>query len=94
MTENYFIAPFDQKAALHYARMWNSRDHQKTVGELKASGLTKREIDADRMIIATAVAHQAECIYSHDKDLRKFATGFCDAFDIPTIPTQPPLIDG
>ena len=40
------------------------------------------------MIVATAVAQKAECIYSYDKYVKTFAKGFIDVKEIPFIPEQ------
>ena len=93
LTANFFVAPYDQLTALHYARIWQNQEHQNRVREIHELGTTRNEIKADRMIVATAVAHNAERIYSHDKGLRNFAEGFCDAYDIPTIPIQTTWLD-
>lgn len=93
LSQNYFVAPFDELSALMYAKIWNDQEHKEIEKDLKDSGVSTRTITADRMIVATAVAHEAECIYSHDTGLRKCATGFCDAYDIPTIPQQGNLFD-
>lgn len=40
------------------------------------------------MIVATAVAQKAECIYSYDKGVKIFAKGFIDVREIPFVPQE------
>ena len=40
------------------------------------------------MISAIALANKAECIYSHDIHIKKFATLFIDVKEIPIIGVQ------
>jgi len=40
---------------------------------------------ADCLIVASAVARKATCIYSHDQGLKRFAEGFIPVQPIPTL---------
>jgi hypothetical protein len=50
-------------------------------GFAKPYTATRKELNADMMIIATALAHDATIIYSHDKALRAMADGHIIAKD-------------
>lgn len=73
----FILAPYDSRAAVHYARMWQSRTRE------TGFPLTRSEIKADFMIAAIAVAQKCDCIYTNDGPLTKFAKSF-----IPVIPTS------
>lgn len=83
----FIIQPFDVKAALHYAKIWQAK-RQISQQLRDREEATKSEIKADCMIIAIAVANQASCIYTHDGSLRKLAKDFIDTRDLPEIPAQ------
>ena len=87
--KNFIIAPFDALCASKFSIIWNkNKDGAK---ELLVGGETKAELKADSLIVATALARKAECIYSYDKWVRTFAKGFVDVKDIPFIPEQKTL---
>lgn len=67
----FVVAPFDTQAAAHFAVMWrmSKQLHGKT-------GISRAEMKADFMIVATAIARNARCIYSEDVGLRKFAQNY------------------
>lgn len=48
---------------------------------------------ADLMIIATALAKGASCIYSEDSGLKKFAQDYIDGKPLPNIEKQMSLED-
>jgi len=75
----FIIAPYDSRAAIHYARMWKNRS--------KATGLpfTRGEMRADFMIAAVAIANKCECIYSHDQGFANFASPFISIIPISQI---------
>ena len=85
---NFMVATFDLRAASHYAKIWRAKQGKELLDELKASGKTRQELKADRMIIATAIANGAECIYSHDKGVVAFGKDFIDIREVPTAPSQ------
>ncbi len=85
---NFMVAHFDVRAASFYAKIWRSKQSKELLEELKASGKTRQELKADRMIIATALANGAECIYSHDKGVIAFAKDFIDVREVPPAARQ------
>ncbi len=84
----YEIASFDAKAASLFARIWQDKKNKKAIDELLAKNATKNELKADCLIVATAVAREASCLYSHDSGVKKFGEGYIDVCEIPTIQGQ------
>jgi len=93
MQREFVVAQYDAKAALHYARIWRARQGDQVFESLKESGKTRQELKADRMIVATAVAHEVECIYSHDRGVMAFGKDFVDVQCVPEIPVQIGMFD-
>lgn len=88
LERDFMIAHYDVKAASFYARIWREKQDQGLLEELKRSGKTRQELKTDRMIVATALANDAESIYSHDKGLEAFGKGYIDIRNISDIPVQ------
>lgn len=87
--KGFIVVPFDLQAAAHFARIWQANNDAAVIQELSQEDkLTNRQIKADCMIVATAVAKGVDCIYSHDKGLRKFAKGHIEVKEMPDIPLQ------
>jgi len=78
------IVPFDLQAALLYAKIW-TKDARRKAKSLK---ITRTETKADSMIVATAIAHGAACIYSHDDGLGSFAKGHVEVRELPNVPPK------
>ena len=89
---NYMVAEYDIMAANHFAKIWNAKKNSAAVESIKESGATRKELIADRMIVATAIANKVECIYSHDNGVAAFGDGFIDVRKVPQMPNQPQLI--
>lgn len=85
---NFMVAQFDVRAASFYAKIWRAKQNKALLEELSASGKTRQELKADRLIIATALANGAECIYSHDNGVIAFGKDFIDVRDVPPAPSQ------
>jgi predicted nucleic acid-binding protein len=88
MHRRFIVPPFDTQAALHFARMWRNKKQPKD-----ESGISRAEMKADFMIIATALARRAECIYSQDIGLKKFAQDYIDVKPLPKIERQMSIED-
>ena len=63
---SFIIAPFDAFAASKLALVWQSYKKPEIAKQITESQTTRAELRADAMIVATALAQKAECIYSHD----------------------------
>ena len=91
LQRQFMIAQYDVPAASHYAKIWRAKAACDAVEELKRSGMTRQELKADRMIVATALANGAECIYSHDKGVKTFGEGFVEVRCVPETALQSTL---
>jgi predicted nucleic acid-binding protein len=88
MQRNFILAEYDVRAASFYAKIWQSKRDRMMLDGLKSNGKTRQELKADRMIVATALANNAECIYSHDNGVVAFAQDYIDVRDVPPAPKQ------
>ena len=86
MQKNFIVLPFDTKAAVHFAEIWQSKKEQQVIDELMQNPeIAKAHLKADCMIVAIALARGASCIYSHDEDVQRFGEGYIEVremFDI------------
>lgn len=90
--KKFIIEPFDLQAASKFAQIWQDKNQSGKVKQIKQElNLGKQELKADCMIVAIAVAKGADCIYSHDSGLKKFAEGTIEVREIPDTPQQLPL---
>lgn len=78
--KTFMVVPFDTQSAMMFARIWQEKNG--AIEELKQSGIGRQQLKADCLIVASAIARKAICIYSNDKGLQKFAEGFIDVFGI------------
>jgi predicted nucleic acid-binding protein len=86
------IVPYDTIAALQFAKIWQAKN-PKLVEELRnEEGIGKNHLKIDCMIVATAITRKADCIYSHDRGLKRFAEGYIEVREIPDFPAQKSLI--
>ena len=90
LSQYFVIGDFNILVAKKYAEILNPR-----LSEFKQYR-KENEIRNDKMkfdigIIATALVNNAKCIYSYDDNLKTFAKGLIDTFEIPAIPKQASL---
>ena len=76
INESYIVAPYDTPASVQCARMWLEK--RALVNSLRESGVAKRELKADFMIAATAIARKCDCIYTEDRELERFAESYIE----------------
>lgn len=83
LKQDWMIVEFDLKAAAIFAKIRNDHIVNKRYEKIRKihPDLTKKELDADTMIIATAISHGATKLYSHNEGLRKLAQGHIIALD-------------
>ncbi len=86
--KNFIIAPFDALAASKFSLVSQTYKPPEEAKELIKNEATRAELKADTMIVATAVARKADCIYSHDNWLKVLAKNFIEVKEIPFIPQQ------
>ena len=91
--KNYIIAPFDAYAASKFSLIWRANKSPEIAEQIIKDHTTRAELRADSMIVATAVARKAECIYSYDKWVKTFAKGFIEVKEIPFVVQQPTAFD-
>jgi predicted nucleic acid-binding protein len=79
MQRRFMVIPFDTQAALHFAVMWRNRKQS------LIDAVTRTEMRTDYLIIATAKARGAKCIYSEDPHLSNFAQNYIEVKGLPSI---------
>lgn len=71
LEKNFFIAPFDTKAAMLAAEL-----QRECFGALKSDeNISRQALKADIKIVATAIAHGAKAIYSDDSHFQRISNG-------------------
>ena len=89
LQQGFMIPPFDVKASMYFAKIWQDRKEKKIIEQLQNEHKARREeLKADCMIVATAVANNASSIITYDDKLIKFAEGQIKTSEIPKIPEQ------
>lgn len=84
MQRAFQILAFDLVAALHFGRLWRAyRDKLKLIGPIP-----RQELKIDSAILATAVAWDAEVVYTEDPWLSKLGDGGVEMKKMPQIPEQ------
>ncbi|RIV17702.1 hypothetical protein DYU11_31155 [Fibrisoma montanum] len=87
------LASYDPQSAAIFADMYNSFKKNDELNEYKKLHAVPRErVKIDYMIAAIAKTYKAECIYSQDPHITKFAGSFIDVKCIPDIPYQTEII--
>lgn len=62
------VPQYGVREALYFAKFWRTKKET-----AKGAEISRREMKMDFMIIGTALAHGANCIYTHDIGLKKIA---------------------
>ena len=90
LSQDWMIVEYDLRAARIFAKMRRDQITRDRLHDLRQMfpDVTKKELVADLMIIATAMAHGAETIFSHNKDLRALAEGSIDTKSFEDVPLQ------
>jgi predicted nucleic acid-binding protein len=83
--EKFLLIPYDAIAAIEFAKIWQSKQDDNTIQTLINKSFSKHHLKVDGMIVATAVTRRASCIYSHDPGLKKFAAGYIEVKEIPSL---------
>ncbi len=80
--KNYYIPPFDTKAAAIAAELWDKN----VIDEIREQAkIGKQAIKADIQILATAIAQGAASLYVDDKHFAKFSQHSVIIKPIPTL---------
>ncbi|MCH8044425.1 MAG: PIN domain-containing protein [Planctomycetes bacterium] len=85
IARNYFVAPFDDKAAAIAAEIWDNKVVDRVKREAK---IGKQAVKADIQILATAIAQGATSLYVEDRHYNNFLQ---DKIIIKSIPTEAEL---
>lgn len=88
VSRRFVVVPYDLRAAIQFARIWHSKKTQGEIEATKQNGLTRTELRADTMIVATAIASGASVIYGFDKGVKRLSDGFIPFEDISTMTLQ------
>ncbi|XGV99751.1 MAG: type II toxin-antitoxin system VapC family toxin [Leptolyngbya sp. BL-A-14] len=94
MSQKLRIVPFDAKTASLFAKMWRKWSEAKIYPDsLDGKRPSREEIKIDYMIAATAKANKAECIYTEDPGLKKFAEEYIRVESLPPVVVQSSLLE-
>ncbi len=85
VAQSFILQPFGAKEAAFFGEIWQSYKGHKAMKVLQKIESTRNALKADCMIVATAVASGASCIYSHDDDIRKIAQGHIAVQEVPDV---------
>lgn len=89
LNRRFQIPPFDTRTAALAAELWREaaerNPHLKDLVKEVFPGTEKAKIKADIMILATALARNAEILYTHDGPLAKVAEGRIDVRQLPPL---------
>jgi predicted nucleic acid-binding protein len=80
IARRFTVPPFDTLTATYLARVWQSKRGQVEI--------PRPEIKFDSLIVATALAAGANCIYSHDPHVKLIAAGHLDCRGMDEEPMQ------
>jgi len=87
--EKFRVVPVDEVAAIKCAEIWNSKKDDEELRKYREQHEIPREkMKFDFQIAATAIVRKAECIYSNDPHLRKFAGDVIMVKEIPNLANQ------
>lgn len=84
--KRFQLTPFDAQCAQQFAALWQANNDR--LAELCATGTTRKMIQADCMILATAIVRGVDCIYSHDPHLEKLSQGYIEIRKMPEAAAQ------
>lgn len=80
VSTSFTVPSFNAVTASFLSKIWQSKKGQVDI--------KREEIKFDAMIVATALAARATCIYSNDPHIAEIALGHLDCKDIPEMPEQ------
>lgn len=80
VSQTFVVPSFNTLTAALLAKIWQSKKGQVVI--------PRQEIKFDAMVVATALAAGASCIYSNDPHIEAIALGHIDCKDIPATPEQ------
>lgn len=95
LSEDWMIVDYDLRAAQQFAVMRYNQALKPIMDDIRSRNpyATRKQLVADVMIIATAIVHGAEKIYSHDNDFIKMASGHILAENFLNLSVQTNFFD-
>ncbi len=90
LSQDWLIVDYDLRAARLFAEMRYDTDIKRLIDDIRRGDpyATRKHLVADIMIIATARAHNAERIYSHDGNFLKLCSSYILAENFLNVPFQ------
>lgn len=85
ISDNFIIGNFDTLCAIRYANLLNNR-FEDLKEFAKDNGIRREKMKTDHMIVSTALAYNANIIYSNDAHLKTYAKGLILVSDVPQMP--------
>lgn len=82
------IVPFDAPASAWYAKIWHGLGTEKRQQIREEEEITRKVLKADLMIVATAMARKAWCIYTEDQPLKRLAERHIEVSNLPKLPPR------
>jgi predicted nucleic acid-binding protein len=92
LNQGFVIVNFDIRAAMKYADLLNGR-FSEVKQKSQEMNIDKHTMKADHMIIATAMANGANCIFSYDRGMKAFSNGLIDVREFPVYTVQSTLFN-
>lgn len=71
LAEVFWIVPYDTRAALINAKIWNDREEE--IKKLQNQGISRQTIKVDIQIISVALAADCEVLYINDQRMERLA---------------------
>jgi succinate dehydrogenase hydrophobic anchor subunit len=95
LSSDWMIVDFDLKAALLFAQMRYDKAIKQVMDDIRKHDpyATRKQLIADVMIIATAITHSAEKIYSHNDNFLSLAKGYVVAENFLNIAVQQSFLE-
>lgn len=86
ISKKYRLQDFDIRAAYHYGQLLMNRIEEAKINA-KEFNIDNQKMKVDYLIVASAMAAGASCIYSTDSHLKSFGNRVIDIKDLPTLPS-------
>lgn len=88
MHKRFIIVPYDALAAIEFGKMCHRWKDKNPNSDVIGPDCSRKKIKVDQMIIATAIARKACCIYTHDAGIHKLADGMIEVYELPEMPPR------
>ncbi|MGB0564792.1 MAG: hypothetical protein ACPGVO_23800, partial [Spirulinaceae cyanobacterium] len=87
--------PFNVLAAIKFAELFKKNRARRQIINRDAQDVVikRSEFKVDQQIVATAVVHKADYIYTEDTGLMNFAEGYISVRGLPSLPSVQQVLD-